>query len=101
QRAHYQEALAAALASGVTVLAGTDGAGPGCLADEIALLADLGMSPADALAAGSSGARAYLGRPGFVLGATADLVTYHDDPRDDPAILKRPAAIIRRGTRVK
>jgi imidazolonepropionase-like amidohydrolase len=101
QRAHYREALAAALAAGVTVLAGTDAAGPGCLADEIALLASLGMSPADALAAGSSAARAYLGRPGFVPGAPADLVTYHDDPRNDPGILKQPAAIIRRGTRIK
>jgi imidazolonepropionase-like amidohydrolase len=101
QQAHYREALAAALNAGVTVLAGTDAAGAGCLADEIALLADLGMSPADALAADSSAARAYLGRPGFALGAPADLVTYHDDPRNDPAILKRPAAIIRRGTRIR
>jgi imidazolonepropionase-like amidohydrolase len=101
QQAHYREALGAALAAGVTVLAGTDAAGPGCLADEIALLASLGMSPADALAAGSSAARAYLGRPGFVPGAPADLVTYHDDPRNDPGILKQPAAIIRRGTRIK
>jgi hypothetical protein len=84
-----------------TVLAGTDAAGAGCLADEIALLASLGMSPADALAAGSSAARAYLGRPGFVPGAPADLVTYHDDPRNDPGILKQPAAIIRRGIRIK
>ena len=53
QLAHYREALSAALAAGVTVLAGTDAAGAGCLADEIALLASLGMTPADALAVGS------------------------------------------------
>jgi len=52
-------------------------------------------------AAGSSAARAYLGRPGFVPGAPADLVTYHDDPRNDPAVLKQPAAIIRRDTRIR
>jgi imidazolonepropionase-like amidohydrolase len=101
QQAHYREALGAALAAGVTVLAGTDAAGPGTLADEIALLASLGMSPAEALAAGSSAARTYLGRPGFIPGALADLVTYHYDPRNDPAILKQPAAIIRRGRRVR
>jgi imidazolonepropionase-like amidohydrolase len=101
QQAHYREALGAALAAGVTVLAGTDAAGAGCIADEIALLASLGMCPADALAAGSSAARAYLGRPGFVLGTPADLVTYHDDPRHDPAVLKQPAAIVRRGARVR
>ena len=56
---------------------------------------------ADALAAGSAAARAYLGRPGFTVGAPADLVTYHNDPRTDPAILKHPAAIIRRGTRIR
>ena len=34
-------------------------------------------------------------------GAPADLVTYHDDPRNDPAILRKPAAILRRGIRIK
>jgi imidazolonepropionase-like amidohydrolase len=101
QQAHYRDAFGAALVAGVTVLAGTDAAGPGCVADEIALLASLGMSPAGALAAGSSAARAHLGRPGFVPGTAADLVTYHDDPRDDPAVLKQPAAIIRHGTRIR
>jgi imidazolonepropionase-like amidohydrolase len=101
QRAHYRAAFAAALAAGVTILAGTDAAGAGALADEIALLADLGLSPADALAAGSSAARAYLGRPGFARGAPADLVTCHDDPREDPDVLRRPAAVLRRGARIR
>src|SRR5581483_10128502 len=79
QRGHYREALAAALDAGVTVLAGTDAAGAGTLA------------------AGSSSARAYLGHPGLVVGAAADVVTYHDDPREDLSALRRPAAIVRRG----
>lgn len=100
QRGHYREALAAALDAGVTVLAGTDAAGAGTLAEEIALLAELGMTPHDALAAGSSSARAYLGHPGLVVGAAADVVTYHDDPREDLSALRRPAAIVRRGRRI-
>jgi len=82
------------------VLAGTDAAGAGTIVDEITLLATLGMSPADPLAAGSSNARAYLGKPGLVPGGPGDLVTYHDDPREDHAVLKR-AAILRRGRRVR
>lgn len=101
QRGHYREALTEAGRAGVTVLAGTDSGGAGTIAEEIALLADLGMAPRDALAAGSWAARAYLGRPGLIAGEPADLVTYDDDPRDDPDVLKRPAAIVRKGRRIR
>lgn len=99
QRQHYRTALAAALDVGVTVLAGTDAAGASTLADEIALLAELGLTPSQALAGGSWRAREYLGRPATNSGLV-DLVTYHGDPRDDLAVLRQPAAIIRRGQRV-
>jgi imidazolonepropionase-like amidohydrolase len=83
-----------AVACGVAVLAGTDGAGP--LADEIALLAAHGLSPAEAIAAAGSGARAFLG-----LHPVGDIVTYDEDPRADPGALARPAAVVVRGVRVR
>jgi hypothetical protein len=53
--------------------ASTDGGG-------VALLAQMGFDLADALAAASTWPRKFLGTP-----ASADIVTYHHDPRDDPA----------------
>jgi len=99
--AHYREALSAALAAGVTVLAGTDVNPHGSVTEEVALLASLGMTPAAAIASASSAARAYLGRPGLALGQSGDVVTYHDDPRDDLDVLRHPAAIVRHGRRIR
>jgi hypothetical protein len=33
--------------------------------------------------------------------ATADIVTYHHDLRDDPGQLNNPAAVVARGTRLR
>jgi imidazolonepropionase-like amidohydrolase len=99
--AHYRDALAVACSAGVTVLAGTDANPHGSIADEIALLASLGMTPTQAIAAASSEARAYLARPGLIVGQPADVVTYHDDPRNDIDVLRHPAAIIRDGHRIR
>jgi hypothetical protein len=65
---------------GVRILAGTDaGMVPhGVVAEEIRLLAAAGLSPFDALAAGSWEARSYLGLPVIEEGAPADLVVYPD-----------------------
>jgi len=100
RRARLEEArerLAAlvplAVRLGVPVLAGTDVTGS--IPGEVALLAGLGLDPADALAAASVRPRRYLGLAG------TDVVTYHHDPRDDPAELTRPAAVVVRGTRVR
>jgi len=100
RRARLEEArerLAAlvplAVSLGVPVLAGTDVTGS--IPGEVALLAGLGLDPADALAAASVRPRQYLGLAG------TDVVTYHRDPRDDPAELTRPAAVIVRGSRVR
>jgi imidazolonepropionase-like amidohydrolase len=54
-----------------------------------------------ALRAASTAAREFLGRPGLDDGAPADVVTYDADPRDDPAVIGRPAAILRAGVRVR
>jgi len=62
---------------GVPVLAGTDITGS--IPREVALLSQMGLEPKDALAAASVWPRRFLGAA-----ATADIVTYHHDPRDDP-----------------
>jgi imidazolonepropionase-like amidohydrolase len=86
---------------GLTVLAGTDVTPHGSVAREVARLADFGLEPAAALAAASTSARAFLGRPSLDEGAPADLVTYDADPRDDPEVLLHPAAIVAAGRRVR
>jgi imidazolonepropionase-like amidohydrolase len=68
----------------------------GSLPREVALLADLGLEPAQALAAASDTARRFLGAE-----PAGDCVTYSSDPRDDPAVLGSPAAVVLRGTRIR
>jgi imidazolonepropionase-like amidohydrolase len=86
--------LPLAVGHGVPVLAGTDvmGSIPG----EVALLAQMGLDPQDALAAASTWPRRFLGAA-----ASADIVTYHHDPRGDPAQLTNPAAVVAGGTRLR
>ncbi len=93
---HGQLAAAAAEA-GVTLLAGTDSRPHGRVSAEIRGLADAGVPPHDALAAGSWAARGYLGLPGLVPGAPADAVVYDSDPRADLSQLDHPTAVILRG----
>ncbi len=63
---------------------------------EVALLAELGLSPEQALAAASTRAQQYL-----ECGDDGSLVTYPTDPRDDPWTLTNPAAVVIRGVRVR
>jgi imidazolonepropionase-like amidohydrolase len=93
----HGELAAAAAEAGVTVLAGTDSRPHGRIATEIRALAAAGLSPHDALAAGSWAARSYLGLPGLVPGAPADAVVYDTDPRADLDQLDHPRAVILRG----
>lgn len=79
---------------GVTVMAGTDEEPHGSLAEEVAALARFGLEPAQAIAAATTAPRACLGLPGLEDGAPADLVTFDADPREDLAVLARPAAIV-------
>jgi hypothetical protein len=51
-----------------------------------------------ALTAASTGARRFLGAPEAAPGRSVDLVTYHGDPRSDPAVLFRPTAVFARGS---
>lgn len=98
-----RERLAALLSQagplGVTVMTGSDVVGS--VAREVVLLTELGVPPVAALAAATTAARAYLGLPSLSAGAPADVVTYHHDPREDPGVLSRPAAVLRGGHRIR
>jgi imidazolonepropionase-like amidohydrolase len=87
--------------AGVPVYVGTDAGGNvrhGRVADEILALHDAGLSAEAALAAGSWGARAWLGLPGGLdEGSPADLVVYASDPRQDLRVLRDPQRVVLRG----
>ncbi|HKS99311.1 MAG TPA: amidohydrolase family protein [Rugosimonospora sp.] len=87
--------------AGVVVLAGTDSFPCGTVADEIDWLHRAGLPAATALGAGSWTARSWLGLPGLVDGAPADLVAYAVDPIAEPGALAHPSAIILRGRVVR
>lgn len=93
-RERLRDCLPHAVAHGVRVLAGTDVVGT--ITDEIALLADHGLTVGQAIAAAGSLARDFLG-----IHPAGDIVTYDGDPREDPGILARPAAVVVRGVRVR
>jgi imidazolonepropionase-like amidohydrolase len=92
--------LAAAREAGVPIYAGTDAGSMvahGRIADEVAALKGIGMSPTEALGAASWTARAWLGRPGLEHRASADLVCYAEDPRSGAEALNHPDMVILRG----
>jgi len=92
--AQVTELLPLAVRLGVPVLAGTDVTGS--IPGEVALLAQMGLEPQDALAAASTWPRRFLGAA-----AAADIVTYHNDPREDPGQLAHPAAVVAGGSRLR
>ena len=94
-RERFRVLLPSAVRAGVPVLAGTDAAGS--IAREVALMAQLGLDPRDALATATTTPRAFLELPP----AGADVVTYDHDPRDDPEVLLRPTAVVVGGTRLR
>ena len=93
-RERLRDCLPYAVARGVRVLAGTDVVGT--IADEITLLAGHGLTAGQAIAAAGSLARDFLG-----IHPEGDIVTYDDDPLEDPGVLARPAAVVVRGVRVR
>jgi imidazolonepropionase-like amidohydrolase len=96
ERLEYLLPVAAGL--GVTILTGTDVVGS--IAREVALMTELGLAPNIALAAASTAAHRFLGVGGLSPGELADLVSYHDDPREDPNVLAHPAAVVVQGARI-
>ncbi|WP_394359252.1 amidohydrolase family protein [Amycolatopsis sp. SB7-3] len=94
------EMVSTAIEAGVRVYAGSDAGGMvehGRLVDEIEALHKAGMSAEQALASASWAARDWLGVPGIVDGASADLLVYPSDPREDLAVLRHPSHIVLRG----
>ncbi|MGH3797198.1 MAG: amidohydrolase family protein [Pseudonocardiaceae bacterium] len=95
-----RDAVGAAVEAGIPVYAGSDaggGIGHGRLVDEIVALRTVGCSGEQALAAASWAARDWLGVPGLVAGAPADLLVTRTDPRLDPAALRDPVLLMLRG----
>ena len=98
------ETVAAAHDAGLPIYLGTDAGGSlphGLVAQEAAELLRAGLSTIEVLAAASWGARSWLRRPGLQEGASADLVVYQSDPREDIAVLAAPDHIVMRGTVVR
>jgi imidazolonepropionase-like amidohydrolase len=97
-----QAAIAAALAAGVTIAAGTDSGTTfvphGALPTELRLLHQAGMSVRDAIAAATSVAAHEVGLPGLIgtlaPGAQADLLAVDGDPLHDLEALERTALVI-------
>jgi len=98
--ARRKQTIGSAIEAGVPVYAGTD-AGTvvehGRIRDEIEALAELGGTEF-ALGAASWGARAWLGADVLAEGSSADLIVLDADPREDLSTLRRPRALILRGT---
>ena len=87
--------------AGIALYAGTDAGGSiahGLVGEEVLQLVSAGLPVAAALSAASWGARAWLGREGLSEGAPADLVVYDADPRADVEVLRRPRAVVLRGS---
>jgi len=95
-----QDPVGAALEAGIPVYAGSDAGGGiahGRLVDEIIALRAAGCSGEQALGAASWAAREWLGVPGLVAGAPADLIVTRTDPRVHPDALRDPALLMLRG----
>jgi imidazolonepropionase-like amidohydrolase len=97
--ARHVETVQRALAAGVKVSAGTDAGGHGhpVNARELECLVEAGLSPMQALRAGTGVAAECLGWQGDVgtvaAGRLADLVAVDGDPLRDIAILQKPERI--------
>ena len=102
--ARRYETIGAAHDAGVPIYLGTDAGGSlphGLVAREAAELVRAGLTTIEALTAASWGARWWLHRPGLQEGASADLVIYRADPRDDIGVLAAPEHIVMRGKVVR
>jgi imidazolonepropionase-like amidohydrolase len=89
-------------AAGVPLLMGSDAGGTiphGSLPAELAEVARAGVPAADVVGFASWRARRILGVPGIEEGASADVVVYDADPRQDTDVLARPHAVVLRGQR--
>jgi imidazolonepropionase-like amidohydrolase len=98
-RDRLRELLPLAHRLGVPILAGTDTAGT--VAQEVALLAEHGLEPSQALVAATTAGYQLLQQSFDRPGQPVTLVTYQNDPREDLAALSSPSAILIDGVRVR
>ena len=95
-----RDRIRAAFEAGVPIYTGTDAGGSlphGLIRDEIRALVGAGIPQSDVIAQASWRGRDWLGLPGLVEGAPADLVVYDSDPRVDLAAIYMPRRTVLRG----
>jgi imidazolonepropionase-like amidohydrolase len=95
-----RERIRAAWEAGIPVYTGTDAGGSlphGLVRDEIRALVGAGIPQSEVIAQASWRAREWLGLPGLVEGAPADLVVHRTDPRVDLAAVVGPVRMMLRG----
>jgi imidazolonepropionase-like amidohydrolase len=95
-----RERIRSAFEAGVPVYTGTDAGGSlphGLVRDEIRALVGAGLPQPDVIAQASWRAREWLGLPGLVEGAPADLIVFDTDPRIDLAAIYQPQRMVLRG----
>jgi imidazolonepropionase-like amidohydrolase len=95
-----RERIRSAYEAGVPIYTGTDAGGSlphGLVRDEIRALVGAGIPQAEVIAQASWRGREWLGLPGLVEGAPADLVVYDTDPRTDLAAILGPRRMVLRG----
>lgn len=101
-RTAWRDWLGALHRGGAPIGLGTDCANPWVVAgfsvhDELALLVDAGLTPYEALRAGTAGAAEAVGRSDFGVveaGRRADLVWLDEDPLSDVSAAKTPRAVM-------
>jgi imidazolonepropionase-like amidohydrolase len=95
-----RERIRSAYEAGVPVYIGTDAGGSlphGLVREEVRSLIGAGIPQPEVIAQASWRAREWLGLPGLVEGAPADLVAYDTDPRVDLVAVYRPRRMVLRG----
>jgi imidazolonepropionase-like amidohydrolase len=95
-----RERIRSAYEAGVPIFTGTDAGGSlphGLVRDEIRALVGAGIPQPEVIAQASWRAREWLGLPGLVEGAPADLVVYETDPRVDLSAVLAPQRMLLRG----
>ncbi|HZC71766.1 MAG TPA: amidohydrolase family protein [Jatrophihabitans sp.] len=95
-----RDRIRTAYEAGVPIYTGTDAGGSlphGLVRDEIRALVGAGIPLPEVIAQASWRGREWLGLPGLVEGAPADLVVYDADPRAELAAVHSPRRMVLRG----